>query len=164
MTKAVIFDLDGTLIDLPIDYEKLLQEFSEVAKIDNFRPLTEKIAKLDEQTKKKVFRIWDKAENSAWKDATIKREGITLYDKFSKEPKALVTMQGKPLVEKTIKSLKLCFDALVTREDNLNREKQLEIAARKLNVPLKDTLFIGNSDGDAAAAKSAECQFVRVEE
>ena len=164
MTEAVIFDLDGTLINLPIDYEKLFREFSETAKIDDVHPITEIVSKLDEKTKKKVFKIWDKTEASAWREGTIKREGMTLYKKFSKEPKALVTMQGKTLVRNIIKSLKLSFDVVVTREDSLDRTEQLKIVARKLGVSLRDILFIGNTEGDSVAAKNLECQFLRVEE
>jgi phosphoglycolate phosphatase-like HAD superfamily hydrolase len=119
---------------------------------------------LDEKTKKKVFKIWDKTEASVWREGTIKREGMTLYKKFSKEPKALVTMQGKTLVQNIIKSLKLSFDVVVTREDNLDRAEQLKIAARKLGVSLRDILFIGNTEGDSVAAKNVKCQFLRVEE
>jgi HAD superfamily hydrolase (TIGR01549 family) len=164
VTEAVIFDLDGTLIDLPIDYEKLFREFSETAKIDGVHPVTKIVSQLDEKTRKKVFKIWDKTEASAWKEGTVKREGMTLYEKFSREPKALVTMQGKTLVQKTIKSLKLSFDVVVTREDGLDRTEQLKIAARKLGVSLRDILFIGNTEGDSAAAKNVECRFLRVEE
>jgi phosphoglycolate phosphatase-like HAD superfamily hydrolase len=164
VTEAVIFDLDGTLIDLPIDYEKLFRKFSETAKIDDVHPITKIASKLDEKTKKKVFKIWDKTEASAWKEGNIKREGMTLYKKFSKEPKALVTMQGKTLVQNIIKSSKLSFAVVVTREDSLDRTEQLKIAARKLGVSLRDILFIGNTEGDSVAAKNVECQFLRVEE
>jgi HAD superfamily hydrolase (TIGR01549 family) len=164
MTEAVIFDLDGTLINLPIDYEKLFREFSEIAKIDDMHPITKIVSKLDERTKKKVFKIWDKTEASAWREGNIKREGMTLYRKFSKELKGLVTMQGKTLAQSIIKSLKLSFDVVVTREDSLDRIEQLKIAARKLGVSLRDILFIGNTESDSAAAKNVECQFLRVEE
>jgi HAD superfamily hydrolase (TIGR01549 family) len=164
VTEAVIFDLDGTLINLPIDYEKLFREFSEIAKIDAMHPVTEIVSKLDEKTKKKVFKIWDKTEASAWREGTIKKEEMALYKKFSKEPKALVTMQGKTLVQNIIKSLKLSFDVVVTREDSLDRTEQLKIAALKLGVSLRDILFIGNTEGDSVAAKNVKCQFLRVEE
>lgn len=164
MIEAVIFDLDGTLIDLPIDYEQLFRKFSKIMKTNDIHPVTRTISKMDEETKKRIFRIWDRTETLAWKKGNIKEKGITLYMKFSGKPKALVTMQGKSLVQGIIRTLNLSFDSVVTREDNLDRTEQLKIAARNLGVPLRNILFVGNTQGDAAAAKNVECQFMRIKE
>jgi len=164
VTRAVVFDLDGTLVTLPINYEKLFQEVRERAKISDVHPITKTIAKLDVKTKGEIFKIWDKLEAIAWQQGRVKKAGISLYDKFSKEPKALVTMQGKFLTRNIVDFLKLSFDVVVTREDSLDRVEQLRIAARKLSVSPKDVLFIGNTEGDSVAAKTVESQFLRVEE
>ncbi len=162
MIRAVIFDLDGTLIWLPIDYEKLFQEFGKIMKTEDVRPLTEKISKLDEKTRKKVFDVWDRFELEALRNFTVNEEGIMLYQRFSKIPKALVTMQGKMLVENVIKRLGLPFDFAITREDSLDRTKQLQNTAKMLETPLQNILFIGNTDEDYLAAKKLGCQFLRV--
>ena len=164
MTFAVVFDLDGTLVNLPIDYEKLFQEVREIAKISDVHPITKTIAKLDAKTKEEVFKVWDRIEAIAWQQGTVKKAGISIYNKFSKEPKALVTMQGKTLTRNIIDTLKLSFNVVVTREDSLDRAEQLRIAARKLNASPKDVLFIGNTEGDSTAAMVVESQFLRVEE
>ena len=164
MTRAVVFDLDGTLVNLPINYEKLFQEIREIAKIKDVKPITKTISKLDAKTKGEIFKVWDKLEAIAWQQGTVKKAGISLYRKFAKEPKALVTMQGKTLTRNIIDSLKLSFDVIVTREDSLDRAEQLRIATRALSVSPKDVLFIGNTEGDSVAAKNVESQFLRVEE
>ena len=162
MIEAVIFDLDGTLIDLPINYEQLFSEFSKILKTDNIQPVTKTLSKLDPETKKRVFQVWDEKENLAWKRGTIKKEGAAIYRRFSDKPKALVTMQGKSLVQEILKSSGFSFDSVVTREDDLERTEQLKIAAWKLGVPLGKILFVGNTEGDAAAAENVACQFMRV--
>ena len=165
MIEAVIFDLDGTLINLLIDYEKLFREFSKILKTKDIQPITKIISNLDEKTKKRIFQVWDEKENLAWKKGTIKKEGLAIYSKFDDKPKALVTMQGKSLVQEIMNSSGLMFDSVVTREDSLGRTEQLQIAAQKLGVPLgKKILFVGNTEGDATAAKKVACQFMRVEE
>ncbi|MCW4053662.1 MAG: HAD-IA family hydrolase [Candidatus Bathyarchaeota archaeon] len=165
MIEAVIFDLDGTLIDLPIDYEQLFNEFSKILKTKDIQPITKTISNLDKETKKRIFQVWDEKENLAWKRGTTKKEGIAIYLKFTDKPKALVTMQGKSLVQEITKSSSLSFNSIVTREDSLERTEQLRIAARKLCVPLgKKILFVGNTEGDATAAEKVECQFLRVQE
>jgi len=43
LIEAIIFDLDGTSIHLPTEYEKLFQELSEIMKTVNVRPLTKTV-------------------------------------------------------------------------------------------------------------------------
>lgn len=164
MIKAVVFDLDGTLICLPIDYERLFQEFSRIMKTTDVHPLAKTIAKLDEKAKKEIFEVWDDAELVALTDMTVNNEGTTLYEKFSEKPKALVTLQGKTLVKNVLERLNLSFNFVVTRENCLNRVKQLKIAAEKLEALFQNILFVGNTDDDFLAAKKVGCQFLRVKE
>lgn len=164
MTETVIFDLDGTLVNLPVDYEKLFQEFCKIAKTDNIQPVTKTVSRLNKKTKEKIFEVWDEAELAALKNMTIRNEGMTLYKKFSQKPKALVTMQGKALVQNILNSLNLSFNFVVTREDSLDRAEQLKIAAQRLGVRLQNVLFIGNTKGDHIVSKKVKCQFLRVRE
>jgi HAD superfamily hydrolase (TIGR01549 family) len=164
LIKAVVFDLDGTLIHLPIDYERLFREFSRIMKTTDMRPLTETIAKLDEKAKREIFGVWDDAELAALTDMTVNDEGRALYKKFSKKPKALVTLQGRTLVKNVLERLNLSFNFVVTREDCLSRVEQLKIAAEKLEAPFQNILFVGNTNDDFLAAKKVGCQFLRVKE
>lgn len=164
MIEAVLFDLDGTLIYLPINYDKMFEEFSRIMETTEVRPLTEKISKLDDAKRKRIFEVWEKFELSALDDMTVNKEGLALYQKFSKLPKALVTMQSKTLVNNVLKILGLSFNAVVTREDSLNRVEQLKIATQKLKVDFDKIVFVGNTEDDALAAKIVNCQFLRVSE
>lgn len=164
MIEAVIFDLDGTLIHLPIDYEKLFHEIRKITKISNVRPLTKVIAQLDEETKMKIFDVWNKIELEALPNMKVNNGGIAHYKKFMEKQRALITMQGKPLVEILLKRLGLSFDFVLTREDSLSRVEQLKIAAEKLGKQTRNILFIGNTNEDMLAAKTLGCQFLRVEE
>jgi HAD superfamily hydrolase (TIGR01549 family) len=164
LIEAVIFDLDGTLIHLPIDYEKLFQEISKITKMSDVRPLTKVIAKLDEETRKKVFNVWNQIEIEALVNMKVKDEGIAHYKKFLEKQKALVTMQGKPLVQIALQRLSLSFNFVITREDSLNRAEQLKIAAEKLGTRIQNIIFIGNTNEDMLAAETVGCQFLRVSE
>lgn len=164
MIEAVIFDLDGTLIYLPINYERLFQEFSEIMKTTDIHPLPRKISKLDEKTKKEIFEVWSRAELAVSDDVTVKDEGIVTYKKFSEKPKALVTFQGKALVQTVLQRLDLSFNFAVTREDSLNRVEQIKIAAEKLRASFQNVLFVGNTDDDLLATKKVGCQFLRVKD
>lgn len=162
MIEAVIFDLDGTLIHLPIDYNKLFREFGKIMKTDNVRPLTRTISRLDERARKQLFKAWDRAEVEALAGMKSNDEGIALYKKFSEKPRVLVTMQGKALVQTVLERLGLSFNLVITRENSLDRAEQLKTAAEKLRTPLPNILFIGNTDEDRLTAKMVSCQFLRV--
>jgi len=164
MIKAVIFDLDGTLVHLPINYEKLFTEFRKIIGTSNIHPLTQKISELDAKTKKKIFDVWNNFELKAVPNLRLNMEGMALYKKFSKKRRALVTMQGKPVVDIITGRLKLHFDAIITREETLNRSEQLKIAAQKLGVSLSNILFVGNTNEDSLAAEKVGCKFLEVRE
>lgn len=156
-----MFDLDDTLIHLPLDYDKLFQAFDRIMKTKNVRPLTKTISKLDEKTKREIFAVWDKAELAALAIISPIEEGIVLY-KNSKKPRALVTMQGRALVDRILERFNLTFDIILTREDSLDRVKQLKTAAQTLGVHLGNVLFVGNGESDKLAAKEVGCQFLEV--
>jgi HAD superfamily hydrolase (TIGR01549 family) len=162
LIEAVIFDLDGTLIQLPIDYEKLFQEFRKIMKVSNLHPLVETVSKLDDKTRKEVFKVWDKAELAALAKMTVNDEGIKIYKMFQQKPKALITVQGKALVKAALERLELSFNVIFTREDSVNRVEQLKNAAQKLGTRIQNVLFVGNTENDFLAAKKVNCQFLRV--
>jgi len=160
--EAVIFDLDGTLVHLPVNYERLIQEFEKVAHAESFHPLLEAVSKLDEVARGQVFKIWDLAELAASAGMTVNQQGMRIYSFFATKPKALVTMQGKAVVYAILEKLGLTFDVILTREDSLNRAEQLKLAAEKLEASFGDVLFVGNSENDALAAKQVTCSFQKV--
>ena len=162
MIEAVVFDLDGTLVRLPIDYEKLFKEFKRIIRVNEVRPVVETVSKVDEKTRARVFRAWDKAELAVSGKITVKEEGMKPYREFNAKPKALVTLQGKSVVEAILKQFELRFDFVVTREDALFRVDQLTKAISLLRAEPENVLFVGNTDGDAAAAKRLGLQFMRV--
>jgi len=162
LIEAVIFDLDGTLIHLPIDYEELFREFKKIIHADNIRPLVGAVSRLDENTRSQVFGVWDNAELAASTKITVNVEGMKIYKKFAQKPKALVTIQGKTIVKTILGQLGLSFDVIVTREDSLNRTEQLKNAAEKLKTQFQSILFVGNIKNDSLAAEKVGCQFLRI--
>ena len=78
------------------------------------------------------------------------------------KPKALVTLQGRNIVELIAKQLGFSFDVIVTREDTLFRTEQLQKAIIQLGVKSSNVLFVGNTEGDALAADRVGCHFLGV--
>ena len=163
MFKAVIFDLDGTLFDLPIDYSVLYKRVSEILNVGEIGSLLNTVAQIeDKQVLRKILDTWTRCELDIIDKITVHLEGMQFYNQHVKLPKALVTMQGKETVHSICKKFDLQFNAMLTREDSLNRANQLKMAATKLGFTLSDILFIGNIDNDENAAKEVKCQFIRV--
>lgn len=159
---AVIFDLDGTLVRVPINYEALFDEFKRITRAPTVHPIVDTIAKLDGKTRETVFNAWDKAELSVLGNVTANEEGMNIYRQLGDKRKALVTLQGKKVVEQIMKQHNLAFDFVLTREDSIFRAEQLTCAIGQLKAEPREVLFVGNTDFDAAAAEKVGCPFQRV--
>ena len=158
-TRAIIFDLDGTLVSLPIDYSALYTEFRKILGIKSIEPLTKTVAALNGVVREKVFDTWTRAEFKILPKMAIVKEGIKLYEQYSQAPKALITMQGRKTAEKILRSLNLTFQVVITREDSLDRAAQIRLALEKLESKPEDVLMIGDREADKRAAESIGCNF-----
>jgi len=160
--EAVVFDLDGTLVRLPIDYEALFDEFKQIMHVEQVRPVVETVSRADEKTRAIVFSAWDRAELATRGKITVNEEGMKTYREFEDKPKALVTLQGRAVINVILKQFGLRFAFVVTREDSLFRVDQLTKAINLLEAEPRNVLVVGNTNGDAVAAKNLGCQFTRV--
>ena len=162
MIEAVVFDLDGTLVRLPIDYESLFEEFRRIMRVADVRPLVDTISRMDGRTRELVFGAWEKAELAVLGKVVANDKGMKVYGEFAGKRRALVTLQGKVVVEAVLRRFEFAFDVVVTREDALFRAAQLSKAVNQLGVDVRNVLFVGNTEGDAVAAEKVGCQFFRV--
>jgi HAD superfamily hydrolase (TIGR01549 family) len=160
--SAAIFDLDGTIVCLPINWERLFDEFKRIMHVDVVRPLVETVSKVDGKTRLEVFAAWDQAELAVVGTTTLCEQGMAIYRKHAHKPRALVTMQGKNAVQAIMERFGLSFEVTFTREDSLDRVEQLRMAAEKLKIQPRDILFVGNAESDIAAARKVGCLFQKV--
>jgi len=162
MIDGVIFDLEGTLVKLPIDYEALYEAIKRELKISEVKPLTKTVKMLDSRSREKVYELWKLAELEALPNISANKEGMKIYKMYSHNPVALVTMQGKTVVRKILDHFHLSFNAVVTREDEIDRAQQIRKAIDKMGLEHRNVLVVGDRDSDEAAAKQVGCEFVRV--
>ncbi|MCW3980257.1 MAG: HAD-IA family hydrolase [Candidatus Bathyarchaeota archaeon] len=162
MIEGVIFDLEGTLVRLPIDYRTLYIKIKRELHITKVRPLTETVKTLDKKSRDKLYRLWDSAEMQALPNSSSNEEGMELLRKHSNKPIALVTMQGRTVVKKVLDYYHLPFKITITREDTIDRRAQIEKAIAKLNLVPRNVLVIGDRKRDQISAKLAGCEYVMV--
>ncbi len=162
--KAAIFDLDGTLVNLPIDYRALYAEFRKIMGTTKIQPITKTIAALNIALRGSVFEAWAAAENAILPRMTIVKEGMALYEHYRDIPKALVTMQAAKTVEKVLNITHLSFEAVITREDSLDRATQISLAIRKLGLKPEGVIVIADRESDRKAAKKVGCAFRAVKD
>lgn len=162
MINAVVFDLEGTLINLPINYEALYEAIRRELRIAKVQPLTEIARKLDPDSREKLFKLWEKAEMKALPNFRINEEGIGLYRRYRNGPVALVTMQGKNIVDEIMSQLLLKFSTIITREDSLDRKDQIKTAIDTIGMAPDKVLVVGDRDSDKVAAIHIGCKFLKV--
>ena len=162
MTDGVVFDLEGTLVKLPIDYEPLYEEIKRELRISRVKPLTKTVKKLDGKSREKVYELWERAELKALPNMSANDEGMKIYKKHSNKPVALVTMQGKTVVRKILDHFHLSFNVIVTREHDIDRAQQIRKAVAEMDLEFSNVLVVGDRDSDEAAAKQVGCEFIKV--
>ena len=166
---AYIFDLDGTLFTIPVDWPKVREEVSRIAGAPiGSAPLFLKVDQLvaiHPSAKETLFEMLDRHELKAVAEASPMAGAVELLSRLSKGAKVgLVTMQGTAACDRILglHHLGELFDVTVTREDSLDRTKQLRIAMGSLASSPKDTLFTGDRLDDIISGMKAGVSTVLV--
>lgn len=161
--KLVIFDLDGTLVDIPCEWSTIDDEIERNFKM-NIHPYSKVIPNLPRSVKKEIFKIYEKYELKSL--PYIMPNYKTLNYLHSCRDKgiltALVTLQGKKFVKRFNLQFDLNFDEIVTREDSFNRTEQLWMVLSRMDVSPEHTIFVGNTEQDRESAKEVKCTFIDI--
>lgn len=195
MDKAILFDLDGTLVETAPDlmeahnyvmrkygYEEKPFEAVRylagrgaaqmlVRSIDSQGRLTNQNNKINEETHKKMTSdfIDYYAENIS--KTSVINKGVVDYLEWCKEKKihlAVCTNKMEHLTIKLLKEIKLYdyFD-FIAGADTFNYRKpnpqHITSILEILNIPIEQSIMIGDSETDAEAAKAARVKFILVE-
>ena len=170
MTKCLIFDLDGTLIRLPIRYEilqKNLKNFFHTE--ENLSPLIPSIinqAKNNQNVIDDAFKIVCNEELIAI-ESLEEIEGLHDVIKYVTSKNytiSLVTMQCKRSLDIILKKLNLAekFSSILTRDDYPDRFLQIQKTYESLNLIPSDVTMIGDRLHDINSANQANCKSILV--
>lgn len=152
--KAVIFDLDGTIIDVPYDWHLIKEKLGTQG-----APILFYLSGLKEPEKSEKLRLLEEYEEKATAKAVLKK-GIPRLMYFLEEKgikKILVTNNSRKNVALLLKRFSLDFDYILTRESGLWKPSGAPFLAamKKLGIERDGCYVIGDSHFDIKAAQEA---------
>jgi HAD superfamily hydrolase (TIGR01549 family) len=152
--ETIIFDIDGTLVLLPINWDRIASEIRRVSN-GNAKSFLGFLAKYHNSEKFwYIHRILEEEEIKAVNNMMILDDLSDIKSLCNVKKIGFVTMQSRRAAEEIVKRLELdkCLDILVTREYAATRAMQLSIVINRLGTEPRNTLFIGDKIADAIAS------------
>jgi len=152
--KAVIFDLDGTIVDVPYDWPLIKEKLGTQG-----APILFYLSGLKEPEKSEKLRLLEKYEEKATAKAVLKK-GIPRLMDFLEEKgikKILVTNNSRKNVAPLLKRFSLDFDYILTRESGLWKPSGAPFLAalKELGIEKEECCVVGDSHFDIKAAQEA---------
>ena len=170
MIRGIIFDLDGTLVRLPIRYDLIQNNLKKIFNTqDEFKPLIVSIishAKGDSSKINEAFESICKEESRATDELEIIENAFDVLEFFkSKKLKlGLVTMQCRKAVERVISKVDQLsvFSSVISRDESYDRKEQIEKMLKNLQLVPDEALVVGDRIHDVVSAKKVGCRAILV--
>ena len=164
--KGFIFDMDGTLLSISVDWPAVGAELARISGRSNFVPIFETIKEVlqtNPQLRLPFFRVLDEFVLRQEPEARLfegSRETLELLSRRGKI--ALVTMQGPQVRDKILNRFDLArfFQVLISREDSIERSEQLALAVAHLGLQKGEVVFVGDRIHDLNSAAKVGTSFV----
>lgn len=168
MIKGIIFDMDGTLIRLPINYEKIFKKLKILFDTnDEFKPLIPSIISKsndDSVLLQNAFDIICEEEIVASKDFEVIDGTIDILNYLrSKNFKlCLVTMQCQNAAKFALDKIQISkfFSSIITRDDANQRSDQIKKSLQTLELNPENVLMVGDRIHDVHSAKQVGCHAI----
>jgi len=171
MIQAIIFDVDGVILD---STQAIITNFQETAKRLGTRIPTEgEIRKLLGQpsginlkilfgNNKEARGIYDEINKITHSNLNLVPHAETALKQI-KLKKAIVTSKRLPSLKEQLKDYLNYFDAIVTPEDTIKQKPDPEpllLACKRLGVPSSNVVYIGDALRDLETSRNARIKFV----
>ena len=168
MIKGIIFDLDGTLVRLPINYDKIFTKLQDLFDTqDEFRPLIPTIIKKannDSKLVEKAFEIICEEEALATVNFKIVDDAIDILNYFKKKNYSicLVTMQCVKAANIILEKMQVSelFSSIVTRDLLHERNLQIKKSIESLSLSTNEIMMIGDRINDVRSAQQVGCSVI----
>lgn len=152
--KCVIFDLDGTIVDVPYDWDRIKAELETQG-----RPILHFLDSLEEPEKSKKWKILESYEDEATRRAELKQGMLKLMDLLTQKgiKKVVVTNNSQQNVSRLLARFNLKFDYVLTRESGLWKPSGAPFldVMKRFGLKRDECSVVGDSPFDAKAANEA---------
>jgi len=159
MIDCVIFDMDGTVVEVSYDWKKIKEELQTQG-----APILSYIQRLKEPEKSEKWKILEKFEEGATAQAVLKKgmRELLSFLGSKKIKKVLVTNNSRRNVDFLLKKFDLEFDFILSREAGLWKPSGAPFlfVLKKLKLEKERCCVIGDSHFDVKAAADAGIQSV----
>ena len=157
--KGVIFDMDGTVVDVPYDWNRIKAELKTQGK-----PILVYLRSLEEPEKSEKWKVLEKYEEEATMKARLKRGMREFLDLLREKgiKKALVTNNSQKNASFLLKKFNLEFDCVISRESGLWKPSGAPFLAalKKLGLRKEECCVVGDSHFDVKAAEEAGIPYI----
>lgn len=154
--KGIIFDLDGTLANTHLDFQKMCRD----AGLPAGTQILEHCASLDDQ--EKVSQILSVVERHELHGANraewiLDAKDMLIRFRAADIPMAIVTRNMRAATEITIDKLGIPIDLVITREDCVPKPDPagLLLVAKQWNIAPERLVYVGDFKFDLMAARNA---------
>ncbi len=152
--KGVIFDMDGTVVDVTYDWNQIRAELNSQGK-----PILFYLKSLEEPEKSEKWKVLEKHESEATQKARLKPGMRGFLDLLNQKgiKKALVTNNSQRSVSFLLEKFSLEFDCIISRESGLWKPSGAPFQAvlEKLGLEKEECCVVGDSHFDIKAAEEA---------
>jgi len=167
--SAYVFDFDGTLFDLPVDWKAVRRDLFAMTgvrmeEVSIFRIIKE-LTVTNAPLRARLFGAIDAHEAPAAETAEPIPGAMELISSLSaRAGLGLVTMQGRAACSRVLerKGVLGRFRVVLTREDSLDRSEQILAACRALDAHPGDALFVGDKKSDLEAGREVGAEVALV--
>lgn len=154
--KAVIFDLDGTITEPYLDFDKIRQE---IGLSPDSEPILESMQKMSPAQRQKTEEILYKHEQLAVEHSTLNKGTTQLFDWLKKNniPVGILTRNTKHNAAAVAQKHNLEFNAIFDRHDGPPKPDPFGVQklCKFFKVKPQETLVIGDYLYDLQSAKAA---------
>ena len=181
--KAVLFDFDGTLVFLPINYDrmryKLKELFSQFGIKSDFHPLIDSIEdsllKLENVSKplakvikEKVYSIVDEEELKSIENAELANDAKEVLSalKMNNKKIAIISRNGEKCITECISRLNITKPDLIVSRNDVNKLKpdpeHIMVAVNKFKLKPSQVILVGDSYHDIECGKKLNVKTILV--